>query len=232
MYMDESSAAKYCGGAFCVFNGICGISGAGIEPRELGSLLAYPAMPQYDRRNYPKRAGGNPLAGPGSGNLFIVHVVLGFIITNRHTTLTGGIMIKKVLALATLFAFLAMSTVALAGDDAEKEKVEKAAHGEYTGTLVCLGCSLKGEGANAQCADFGHTHALKTEDGKYLTFLPNKFSSNLLAGEKFHEKAVAVHGVYYANANQLDVQSYTIDGKDYGWCDHCTAMDGCAIAKK
>ena len=84
----------------------------------------------------------------------------------------------------------------------------------------------------AQCGDFGHTHALKTEDGKYLTFLPNEFSSNLLAGEKFHDKAVAVHGVYYANANQLDVETYTIDGKAYGWCDHCTAMDGCSMAKK
>ena len=114
-------------------------------------------------------------------------------------------MIKRVLALATLFAFLAMSTVALAGDYAKKEKSETATHGEYSGTLVCLGCSLKkSEGANAGCSDFGHTHALKTEDGKYLTFLPNKFSSNLLAGEKFHDKAVAVHGVYYANANQLE----------------------------
>jgi hypothetical protein len=155
--------------------------------------------------------------------------------TNRHNTFTGGFMFKRVITLATVFAFLAVSSVAFAGpghDHGTKEKVKTASHGEYSGTLVCLGCSLKGEGANSQCGDFGHTHALKTEDGKYLTFLPNKFSSNLLEGEKFHNKAVAVHGVYYANANQLDVETYSVDGKDYGWCDHCTAMDGCAVAKK
>lgn len=144
-------------------------------------------------------------------------------------------MFKKVLILATIFAFMATSAVLFAGDDTEAEKttkVETATPGEYSGTLVCLGCSLKSEGAKAQCSDFGHTHALKTDDGKYLTFLPNKFSSDLLAGEKFHNKAVAVHGVYYANANQLDVETYSVDGKSYGWCDHCTDMDGCAMAKK
>lgn len=144
-------------------------------------------------------------------------------------------MFKKVLILATIFAFMATSAVLFAGDDTEAEKttkVETATPGEYSGTLVCLGCSLKSEGAKAQCSDFGHTHALKTDDGKYLTFLPNKFSSDLLAGEEFHNKAVAVHGVYYANANQLDVETYSVDGKSYGWCDHCTDMDGCAMAKK
>ena len=144
-------------------------------------------------------------------------------------------MIKRVLTLATVFAFLAMNTAAFAGEGhahAKKEKAEKAVAAEYAGTLVCLGCSLKGEGANAECGDYGHTHALKTADGKYLTFLPNKFSSNLLAGEKFHNKEVAVHGVYYANANQLDVETYSVGGQKHGWCDHCSAMDGCAFSMK
>jgi hypothetical protein len=77
----------------------------------------------------------------------------------------------------------------------------------------------------------GHTHALKTTDGKYINFLPNEYSADLLKGEKYSKKKLAVHGIYYANANQLDVESFTVDGKKMGWCNHCSAMDGCAAMK-
>lgn len=103
-------------------------------------------------------------------------------------------------------------------------------HATIKGTLVCLGCSLKkAEGANAACSVFGHTHALKTEDGKYVSFLQNKFSKDLLNGEKYHNKTVEVHGVYFASANLLDVENFTADGKKKAWCDQCSSMDGCSI---
>ena len=32
----------------------------------------------------------------------------------------------------------------------------------------------------------------------------------------------------FANANVLDVRTYTIDGgKNTSWCDHCKGMDAC-----
>ncbi|UCC80309.1 MAG: hypothetical protein JSW64_02825, partial [Candidatus Zixiibacteriota bacterium] len=39
-------------------------------------------------------------------------------------------------------------------------------HASFEGKLVCLACTLKNEeGARAECRNFGHTHALQTEDG-------------------------------------------------------------------
>ena len=143
-------------------------------------------------------------------------------------------MIKKSVALLTLALFVGAHGAALAGEGQTKAEGEKEQdmHGEYQGTLVCLGCSLKGDGARSACKEYGHTHALKTGDDEYILFLVNQYSADLMAGEKFHNKEVAVHGVYFANANQLDVETYEVDGKKYGWCDHCSAMDGCAFSMK
>ena len=148
-------------------------------------------------------------------------------------------MLKKIGILAAIAA-LAIGVFAIAGEKSEGEKkvattqdespdMMKAERSAFEGTLVCLGCSLKkAEGARSECKVFGHTHALATADGKYISFLENKFSTDLVKGEKFHEKAISVDGMYYASANVMDVTTYTIDGKKSGWCDGCSAMDGCA----
>jgi len=109
----------------------------------------------------------------------------------------------------------------------------EAAHKTFDGTLVCMGCDLKkAEGARASCSAFGHKHAVKTADGIYVNLLENQYSKDLLAGDKYHNKLVKVHGVYHATANQLDVETFTVDGKQKGWCDGCKSMDGCGYASK
>jgi hypothetical protein len=134
-------------------------------------------------------------------------------------------------------ALFAWAALAVAGDQTAPKatKLTKAEHGKHAsfeGTLVCLGCSLKkSDGARAQCSDFGHTHALKTEDGRYVNLLPNRYSAELLNGGELHNKELAVKGVYFAHANQLDVEAYSVEGKKHAWCDHCKRMDGCVFAK-
>ena len=54
------------------------------------------------------------------------------------------------------------------------------------GQLVCMGCTLKAAGAQSSCSEFGCSHALKLEDGRMIGFLQNKFSRNLITGEKLH----------------------------------------------
>jgi hypothetical protein len=133
--------------------------------------------------------------------------------------------VKKNLVILCLM--LLFATVAVQADETSKTK---AAHETFDGTLVCLGCDLKkAEGARAACSVFGHKHALKTADGKYVNLLENQYSKDLLAGEKYHDKQISIHGIYYATANQLDVETFTIDGKQKGWCDGCKSMDGCAV---
>ena len=110
-----------------------------------------------------------------------------------------------------------------------KAEEHKGEHTTLTGTLVCTGCDLKkAEGARAACGTYGHTHALKTADGHYVNFLGNDYSADLIKGEKYHNKKITVHGVQYASANLMDVDSYEVDDKKIGWCNHCKAMDGCA----
>ena len=75
---------------------------------------------------------------------------------------------------------------------------------------------------------FGHSHAVKTAAGKFVILLENKFSKELLAGERFMEKEVSVQGIYFASANVIDVDRFTVDGKTHSWCDGHTAMDDCA----
>jgi len=111
--------------------------------------------------------------------------------------------------------------------DAQQSRAEgKSA--SFNGKLVCLGCTLKSEeGARSECKTYGHTHALKTEDGKFITFIENKYSKGLFKGEKYNNKDVWAHGTYYANANQLDVDSYKIDDVTITWCKTHKVMDRC-----
>jgi len=102
----------------------------------------------------------------------------------------------------------------------------------FEGKLVCMGCDLKkAGGAGAACSAYGHKHAVKTADGRYINFLENKQSEDLISGEKYHNKHVKVQGVFYANANQLEVKTFEVDGKSINWCDHCKGMDACMLSK-
>ena len=143
-------------------------------------------------------------------------------------------MFKRSIALATMLAFVAMQAVAIAGEHKKQsssgDHEHEGEHVTYEGTLVCLGCTLKGDGARSQCTDFGHDHAIMVDEETMVMFLPNKYSADLIAGGNYDKKAIMVTGTYYANANMLDVEMFEVDGKKYGWCDHCSAMDGCPFA--
>ncbi|MFH2049077.1 MAG: hypothetical protein ABIJ12_06495 [bacterium] len=144
---------------------------------------------------------------------------------------------KKATLILSLFAILAISVPVFAcgNDDASIIKASdvKTDDASFEGTLVCLGCDLKKiEGANSECKISGHTFAIKTADGSYISLMENKYSTDLLNVESNHNKAVKVQGVYFAKANMLDVKSFTIDGKENTWCGQCSKMDGCGVSSK
>lgn len=134
----------------------------------------------------------------------------------------------------TIFLLL-MTTAALMAHPVmaqEKPASAKAEDVILEGTLVCLGCDLKEmDGARANCDIFGHRHALKTADNRYVSFLENKYSKDLIKGCRYHNQAIQVSGKYYAGASLMDVESFTFEGKKMGWCDHCQAMDHCPFVK-
>ena len=136
----------------------------------------------------------------------------------------------RYIATSLLALLFVVAGSAYAAEDASKESGE---HMSFDGTLVCLGCDLKqAEGARAACKTYGHAHALKTKDGRYIGFLQNQYSDDLIKGEKYHNKSMKVHGVYFADANVLDVEGFEADGKQMGWCGHCNAMDHCPYKGK
>ena len=145
-------------------------------------------------------------------------------------------MFKKISLLT--FSFIMLFSLNLMADHhntkskMKKSTAAKAEQVTVEGTLVCAACDLKAtEGAGAACKVYGHRHALKTRDGKYINFLENKYSEDLIRGEKYHNKKMTVRGIRYANANLLEVESFEVGDKKMTWCNHCSAMDAC-MAKK
>ena len=119
-------------------------------------------------------------------------------------------------------ALLMFSLAAMAGKKDEQKTM--------SGTLSCMGCDLKkADGAHAQCKIYGHEHALKLEDGSYVSFMENDHSEDLIdAGEgKWHGQSIEVSGTYYADGNVIDVEKFKIKDEPYGWCAGHKAMDQC-----
>ena len=140
-------------------------------------------------------------------------------------------MLKKLSVLSFMVVLLASAVVI--ADSKNKADSKTGEYKTFSGTLVCQGCDLKkNEGARAACNVYGHKHALKTDDGKYINFLENKFSEDLVNGEKYQNRKIKINGNYYASANMIDIDNFTVDEKMKSWCDHCQAMDGCMAGKK
>lgn len=137
---------------------------------------------------------------------------------------------RKSIILTVVIMVSLLAVGAMAGDQKADISVSSEAKlTSFSGTMVCLGCSLKkAEGAKANCAEFGHTHALQTADGQYISLLENQYSKDLM-GEKYHNQSVEVTGTMYASANVLDVDSFKVDGKTKSWCGNCKGMDGCSV---
>ena len=116
-------------------------------------------------------------------------------------------------ALTVMLGLFAM--MLCAGAMAQEEK-KAAKETTLTGTLECVGCTLKKEyGAKAQCSVYGHQHGLKTANGKIYTFLENDQSKDLRAGESkeqghLHGKKVQVTGRVLPKTQIIDVTSYKV----------------------
>lgn len=92
------------------------------------------------------------------------------------------------------------------------------------GRNYCLGCALKkGEGAAAQCSDYGHRHGLLVESasgadgqslgtlsGQTLHYLDNDRSASLLEGGDLHEQRVEVKGRLFAPERTLEVSDIEV----------------------
>jgi hypothetical protein len=148
-------------------------------------------------------------------------------------------MFKKILVIAIAVVAMSAVTAMACGNEKSSSAEKTGSTGAMinssapedvvlTGVLTCSTCALKAEGARSSCSKFGCSQALKTDDGRLIGLMQNKFSANLVTNEENRNKPVEVTGTFFANANMLDVKSYTLDGgKTVTWCDRCKGMDAC-----
>jgi hypothetical protein len=133
--------------------------------------------------------------------------------------------------LAMLMIVALVAAAAMAQDKPVQPKPGAEPQGKevtMTGQLMCSACALSAEGARMDCKEHGCLMTLKTADGKFISFLPNKYSDPLLKGTMVG-KTMTITGKYFAGANLLDVESFQVEGgKPMTWCEHCQAMDACA----
>jgi hypothetical protein len=96
------------------------------------------------------------------------------------------------------------------------------------GTWTCPICDAKGlKGGKAECEDLGHKHALRLDDGKYVTFVENARSEALVVGGGRHNTRVEVCGLYDPSTHVIDLDSFEIDGIWSTWCEKDGRMDMC-----
>lgn len=128
-----------------------------------------------------------------------------------------------VLAVAVIFPILAPHT------NASGKVVDRTLEGR----LVCMDGELKNDGyVRAARKTYGHEHVLKIADGWYIKILENRYSADLIKSDHYHDKDIVIHGQFHTDANLLEVEFYTVDGRQMTWCDHCRAMDSCGAMKK
>jgi len=128
-------------------------------------------------------------------------------------------------------ALMLISLTAMAGNTEKADKMGKIGETKtFTGILSCPACDLKMDSeAHAQCKVYGHKHALKLENGKYISFLENDHSEDLIKGGDWNGQKIEVSGVYYPDANMIDVDSFKVMGQEFGWCDGHKKMDQCHV---
>jgi hypothetical protein len=118
--------------------------------------------------------------------------------------------------LAVVAAALMLTTAASAGNTQRHQRT-------LSGTYVCLTCEMeKIEGARCQCDVYGHHYCLRLDDGRYVSFLPNDHSMDLIKGGGRKDFRMKVTGLYNPQSRSIDVQSYEIDGIKTVW----NAKDG------
>ncbi|MBI5248747.1 MAG: hypothetical protein HY912_04565 [Desulfomonile tiedjei] len=119
-------------------------------------------------------------------------------------------MFRKI-AMGLILVFLATSLSFAGGWDKQKglDKVT------LTGTLVCIGCSLKKlDGANAQCDLYAHhARGFQAGDGTLWSIGENEKGHDIVRGHTILEKKNAtITGWMYPLAHYIEIDTIKVDG--------------------
>lgn len=114
--------------------------------------------------------------------------------------------------------------LAVLAEDGKKQK-DFTKLETVAGTVVCLGCELETQGADAQCTLHArHAQGLKDAEGNLWTFLDNKRGHAMATNAKLRGKEIRVRAWKYEKARYLELWQYEVKDKDswtlWSWCDN------------
>lgn len=122
-------------------------------------------------------------------------------------------------------ALLALPLVALAEDkDARKRDFSKTVR--LQGTVVCLGCELEKDGADAQCTLHAkHAQGLRDADGNLWSFVDNLRGHDLVTGESLRGREIRLRGWTFPKARFVEAWQYEVKDGDawvqWSYCRDC-----------
>ena len=88
----------------------------------------------------------------------------------------------------------------------------------FEGKIFCPATDLKNTyGARSACIAFGTRQALRLDDGSYLYFLENRYSTRLINDLSFSNKEVKVFGTFYPSATMIDIDSFLVNDRMMVW---------------
>lgn len=122
-------------------------------------------------------------------------------------------------------ALVLLPLFATAGDEATKKRDFKKIV-VVQGTIVCLGCELEKDGADAQCTlNAKHAQGFKDADGKLWSIVDNMRGHGVITNEKLRGKEVKLHAWKFEKAQYLEVWQYEVKSGDkweiYSCCADC-----------
>jgi hypothetical protein len=96
------------------------------------------------------------------------------------------------------------------------------------GAWTCPTCDATGtQEAYETCEALGHKHALKLDNGEYVSFVNNARGEALINGGGRHTVKITVVGFYDSSTHSIDVDAYQMDGQWTSWCEKDQRMDFC-----
>lgn len=121
-------------------------------------------------------------------------------------------------------ALLALPLAVLAGDEKKKRDFTKLA--PVTGAVICLGCELEKEGADAQCTlNAKHAQGLKDADGNLWSFVDNQRGHGVITNEKLRGSEIRAKAWKFEKGRFLELWQYEVKDGDkwvlWSWCKNC-----------
>lgn len=76
------------------------------------------------------------------------------------------------------------------------------------GTVVCVCCEMKSEGAHLQCKKYGHVYGIRTDNGVLWTIIKNDKGMEIIDHNFLIGTRIKITGWFHLNSNYIDIEGF------------------------